>query len=97
VANGTADTTKPTVSLTAPADGATVSGNVTISASATDAGSGVAKVEFKRGNTVIGEDTTATGTSYSIAWNTTTVANTHMTSAPSHATMQATSRPQLPW
>ena len=75
VANGTADTTKPTVSLTAPADGATVSGTVTLSASATDAGSGVAKVEFKRGNTVIGEDTTATGTSYSIAWNTTTVAN----------------------
>jgi hypothetical protein len=65
------DTTKPTVSLTAPATGATLQGTVTVSASASDT-VGVTKVEFYSGTTRIGTDTTAP---YSISWNTTGVAN----------------------
>ncbi|MHA1228420.1 MAG: Ig-like domain-containing protein [Candidatus Hodarchaeales archaeon] len=42
---GTADTTAPTVSITSPADGATVSGTVTVEASASD-NVGVDRVEF---------------------------------------------------
>jgi peptidoglycan/xylan/chitin deacetylase (PgdA/CDA1 family) len=64
------DTTAPGVALTAPADGATVSGtNVPISATATD-GSAVSQVEFLVGSTVVGTDTTAP---YSIAWDSTSV------------------------
>src|SRR5262249_29816811 len=42
---GVADTTPPTVSMTAPANGATVSGSVTVSANASD-NVGVAGVQF---------------------------------------------------
>src|SRR3989338_2915587 len=74
------DTTKPTVSLTAPAASSTVSGTVTISANASDpsspsgqATSGMAGVQFKLDGANIGaEDTTAP---YSLAWNTTTATN----------------------
>ncbi len=53
------DTTPPTVSLTAPANGATVSGNVTFSANAAD-NVGVAGVTFLSGGAPLGaEDTTA--------------------------------------
>ncbi|HEY4507661.1 MAG TPA: Ig-like domain-containing protein [Candidatus Paceibacterota bacterium] len=65
------DTTGPTVALTAPADGASVAGaSVTVSADASDGGTGVAGVQFKRNtNTAIGaEDTTST---YGVTWNTT--------------------------
>jgi hypothetical protein len=68
---GGGDTTRPTTSLTAPASGATLSGTVTVSASASD-NVGVTKVEFYAGTTLIGTDTTAP---YSISWNTTSVAN----------------------
>ena len=71
-ASAPADTTSPTVALTAPADGATVSGSsVTLSASAND-NVGVTKVEFYRGTTLIG---TATSAPYQVSWNTSTVAN----------------------
>lgn len=65
----------PNVSLTAPAAGAFVKGNaVTVSADATD-NIGVVGVEFYDGGTRIGlRDTTATGNSYSVSWNTTLVA-----------------------
>jgi hypothetical protein len=54
-----ADTTPPNVTLTAPADGASVSGAVQVSASASD-NIGVAGVQFKQGATNIGaEDTTS--------------------------------------
>ena len=67
-----ADTTPPTVSVTAPAAGATVSGSVTVSAGASD-NTGVAGVQFKVDGTNVGaEDTTAP---YSISWNTTTAGN----------------------
>ncbi len=59
------DTTGPTVSLSSPTAG-DVTGSVTVSATASDAG-GVVLVEFLAGGTVIGADTTAP---YSINWNT---------------------------
>jgi subtilisin family serine protease len=71
VGGGTPDTTPPTTSITAPANGATVSGTVTISASASD-NVGVARVEFYHGTTLIGSDTTSP---YSVSWDTTAVAN----------------------
>ena len=65
-----ADTTPPTVSLTAPAPGATVSGTaVTVSATASD-NVGVSGVQFLLdGANLGGEDTTSP---YSVTWNTTT-------------------------
>lgn len=67
------DTTSPTVSITAPAGGSTVSGTaVAVSANASD-NIAVVGVQFKDGATNIGaEDTTSP---YSVSWNTTTVAN----------------------
>ena len=68
----TADTTPPTVSLTAPAPGATVSVTVAVTANASDNGA-VAGVQFKLDGANLGaEDTTAP---YSISWDTTTAAN----------------------
>ena len=57
--------------LTAPADGATLSGAASLAASASD-DIGVTKVEFYRGTTLIG---TATSSPYQLSWDTTTVAN----------------------
>jgi hypothetical protein len=71
VSSGSSDTTKPTTSLSAPAAGATVSGIVTVSASASD-NVGVTRVEFYAGTTRIGSDTTAP---YSISWTTTNFTN----------------------
>ncbi|HZH79208.1 MAG TPA: Ig-like domain-containing protein, partial [Archangium sp.] len=59
------DLTPPTVSLTAPASGATVSGTVTLSASASD-NVGISKVEFYDGSTLVGTDASAP---YSVSWN----------------------------
>jgi hypothetical protein len=74
------DTTPPTVSLTAPAGSATVSGpSVAVSASASD-DTGVTGVQFKLdGSNLSSEDTTSP---YSINWDTTAVANgTHTLTA----------------
>lgn len=66
----TPDTQAPTVSITAPAGGASVTGTVTVSADAFD-NTSVAGVQFLLDNQNLGtEDTTAP---YSISWNTTTV------------------------
>ena len=67
------DTTPPTVSITAPANGATVSGTVvTVSATASD-NVGVVGVQFKLDGANLGaEDTTSP---YSVTWNSTTAAN----------------------
>ncbi|HEX9368568.1 MAG TPA: Ig-like domain-containing protein [Vicinamibacterales bacterium] len=63
------DTTPPTVSITAPASGATVSGTTSVTASASD-NVGVVGVQFKLDGSNLGaEDTTAP---YSVSWNTTT-------------------------
>ena len=68
----TADVTPPTVSLTSPANGATVTGSITVSANASD-DVGVAGVQFFLNGTALGaEDTSGP---YSITWNTTTVSN----------------------
>jgi hypothetical protein len=73
------DTTAPTVSLTAPASAATVSGTVTVSASASD-NVGVVGVQFKLDGVNLGaEDTTS---SYAVSWNTATAVNgTHTLTA----------------
>jgi YVTN family beta-propeller protein len=74
------DTKAPTVSLTTPATGATVSGTVTLSATATD-NVAVAGVQFLVDNAPLGaEDTTAP---YGpVSWNTTTATNgTHLLTA----------------
>ena len=64
-----ADTTAPSVSITAPPSGGTVSGSVAINASASD-NVGVAAVRFFVDSVQLGaDDTTAP---YSISWNTTT-------------------------
>jgi hypothetical protein len=61
------DTTPPTVSVTAPTSGSTVTGIVTVTANANDAG-GVAGVQFRVDNQNLGaEDTTSP---YSISWDT---------------------------
>ncbi len=66
------DTTPPTVSLSAPAAGATVAGTVSVTATAAD-NIGVAGVQFRLDGVNLGaEDTTAP---YSITWNTATAGN----------------------
>ncbi|MBI3331950.1 hypothetical protein HYZ99_03245 [Candidatus Peregrinibacteria bacterium] len=66
------DTTPPAVSMTAPANGATVTGAVTVAATAVD-DVGVAGVQFLLDGANLGtEDTTSP---YSISWNTTTASN----------------------
>jgi|GEM_PF-6503273 hypothetical protein len=69
----TPDTTPPTVSMTAPANGATVSGSsVTVSATASD-NVGVAGVQFKLDGGNLGAEVTTSP--YSVTWNTTSAAN----------------------
>jgi hypothetical protein len=66
------DTTAPSVSLTAPAGGSTVSGSVAVSAGASDAG-GVSGVQFRLDGQPLGSrDTTSP---YSVQWDTTSVAD----------------------
>ena len=72
VNNPVPDTTAPTVSITSPANAATVSGTITISASASD-NVAVAKVEFYVDNVLKGTDTISP---YSIAFDTKTLTNT---------------------
>ena len=72
VNNATADTTAPTVALTAPANGATVSGTVTLTATASD-NVGVAGVQFLVNGGPLGAEDTSSP--YSTSWNTTTATN----------------------
>src|SRR5207302_841086 len=66
------DTTPPTVSMTAPAAGSTVSTTVTVSATASD-NVGVAGVQFKLDGATLGAEVTAAP--YTLSWNTTTASN----------------------
>lgn len=60
------DTTAPTVAISYPLNGSTISGrSATITATATDATSGVAKVEFYVDGALLGTDTSAP---YSTSW-----------------------------
>jgi hypothetical protein len=79
VSNSTGDTQVPTVSLSAPASGATVSGSVSVSANASD-NVGVVGVQFRLDGNVLGsEDTTSP---YSVTWTTTGTSNgTHSLTA----------------
>jgi hypothetical protein len=65
------DTTPPSVSMTSPANGATVTGTVTLSATATD-NVGVTGVQFKLGGSNLGSAVTGAGPAYSVSWDTTT-------------------------
>ena len=61
------DTVAPTVAITSPASGATVSGNVKITATASDSGgSGVAQVRFNADGVLVG---TSKSSPYSVTWN----------------------------
>jgi uncharacterized membrane protein len=71
VTSGPPDTTPPTTSITSPANNATVSGTVTVTASASD-NVGVVKVEFYIDSVL---KSTVTTSPYTFSWNTTTVAN----------------------
>jgi chitodextrinase len=74
-----ADTIPPSVSLTSPADGGTVSGTIVINASASD-NIGIGGVQFLLDGSNLGAEDTAAP--YSTTWNTTTVAiGTHVLTA----------------
>ena len=66
------DASPPTVAITSPASGATVSGTITVTASASD-NVGVAGVQFRVDGISSGAE--ATTAPYSISWNTATAAN----------------------
>jgi len=68
---GALDVTPPTVTLTAPSNGVKVSGNVTLSANASD-NVAVASVSFLVNGSVVGTDTTSP---YSISWNSASIAD----------------------
>jgi hypothetical protein len=67
LAGVTADTVPPVVALSAPLVGATVSGTITVSATATD-NVGVRGVQFKLDGANLGAEDTAAP--YSVSWNT---------------------------
>jgi YD repeat-containing protein len=69
---GGGDTTAPTVSLTAPAAGSTVSTTISVTANATD-NVGVAGVQFKLDGANLGAE--ATTAPYSVSWNATAATN----------------------
>jgi hypothetical protein len=72
------DTFAPTVSITSPTNGSTVSGNLKIVASAADAQAGVASVKFFVDGTLQG---TATSSPWQVPWNTKRAAGQHVLTA----------------
>lgn len=79
VANAVADTIAPSVSITAPAANATVSGQINVSANASD-NVGVAGVQFLLNGSTLGGERTSPP--YTISWDTRTVSNgTHQLTA----------------
>lgn len=73
----TTDTIKPAVAVTSPANGATVSGVVTLSATATD-DKGVTAVEFRLNGALVSADAAAP---YAAAWDTKAATNGQYTVA----------------
>ena len=67
-------TNKPTISITAPGNLATVAGTVQIAANAMDM-AGIASVQFALDGNNLGSPVTGTGPSYSFSWNSTTATN----------------------
>jgi hypothetical protein len=77
---GSTDTIPPTVSMTAPVGGATVSGTITISATASD-NVGVASVQFKLDGANLGNPILGAGP-YALSWDSTSISNgSHVLSA----------------
>jgi len=72
VNNPVPDTTPPTLSMTAPAAGATVAGTITVSASATD-NVGVVGVQFKLDGSNLSAEVMVAP--YVVSWTTTTASN----------------------
>jgi hypothetical protein len=70
------DTTPPTISVEAPADGAHLSGTTTLSANATDI-VGISRVEFLVDGVVVGSDDTSAP--YSFDWDSSTVPDGQVT------------------
>ena len=68
------DTTRPTVSLTAPTAGSTVSGVISVTASATD-DVAMAGVQFLLDGGALGLEVAGSGPTYSLSWATTTAVN----------------------
>jgi hypothetical protein len=68
----------PSVSMTAPANGAsfTAPATITLSATASDTGGSVTRVDFYRGTTLIGTDTTSP---YSLSWTNVAAGNYSLT------------------
>jgi hypothetical protein len=76
---GSGDTTAPTVSVTAPAAGSTVSGTLAVSANASD-NIGVVGVQFKLDGVHLGVEDTVSP--FTVNWDTTTATNgTHIITA----------------
>jgi hypothetical protein len=72
------DTTAPTVSIGAPVAGATVSGSVTVTASASD-NTGVVGVQFKLDGSNLGSEVTASP--YTATWSTSGLSGSHTLTA----------------
>lgn len=72
--NVTVDNTPPTVSITSPAEGTTVSGTTEVTADASDGTSEVTQVQFFVDGASIGTDTDSSD-GWSVSWDTTTVQN----------------------
>jgi hypothetical protein len=70
--SNTTDTQPPSITITAPANGLTVSGSITVTATATD-NVGVAGVQFFLDGSALG--TKITASPYQVAWNTSTTSN----------------------
>lgn len=68
------NSTPPTVSVTAPTNGSTLVGTITVSANATDA-VGMANVQFQVDGANLGSPIAGSGPTYSTAWNTATASN----------------------
>jgi hypothetical protein len=86
------DTTKPTVTITFPADGDTVLGTITITVTATD-NVAVEEVHFEVDTTDIGEDATLP---YEMSWNTTTFTNgSHIVKAEAHDSSENTEEAEV--
>jgi len=73
------DTVPPSVNITAPANGSTVTGKVVITATATDAGSGIGTVDFYVDDVLVGSDS---GAPFQVEWDTaSTAVGNHQISA----------------
>lgn len=63
----------PTVAITSPADGATVAGTVTVSATASDSGGGITQVQFQLDSSNLGKPVTQSP--YQTQWDATAASN----------------------